>query len=65
MTDAKGGRDPNEYARIIWSIEGVHDRAWKERETIGKLRYTSYEGCKRKFNANASISKTSGSTDYI
>ncbi|MDR7666503.1 deoxyribodipyrimidine photo-lyase [Methanosarcina sp. Z-7115] len=51
------GRDPNGYAGIAWSIGGVHDRAWKERKIIGKLRYMSYEGCKRKFNVNAYISK--------
>lgn len=51
------GRDPNGYAGIAWSIGGVHDRAWKEREVIGKLRYMSYEGCKRKFDVNAYIAK--------
>jgi deoxyribodipyrimidine photo-lyase len=51
------GRDPNGYAGIAWSIGGVHDRAWKERKIIGKLRYMSYEGCKRKFNVNVYISK--------
>ncbi len=51
------GRDPNGYAGIAWSIGGVHDRAWKEREITGKLRYMSYEGCKRKFDVNAYIVK--------
>lgn len=53
------GRDPNGYAGIAWSIGGVHDRAWKEREVIGKLRYMSYEGCKRKFDVKAYIDKNS------
>jgi deoxyribodipyrimidine photo-lyase len=43
------GHDPNGYAGIAWSIGGVHDRAWSEREIFGKIRYMSFEGCKRKF----------------
>lgn len=53
------GRDPNGYAGIAWSIGGVHDRAWKEREVIGKIRYMSYEGCKRKFDIKLYIAKYS------
>lgn len=53
------GRDPNGYAGIAWSIGGVHDRAWKEREVMGKIRYMSYEGCKRKFDVDAYIAKYS------
>jgi deoxyribodipyrimidine photo-lyase len=44
------GRDPNGYAGIAWSIGGVHDRAWGERPIFGKVRYMSYDGCKRKFD---------------
>ncbi len=44
------GRDPNGYAGIAWSIGGVHDRAWNERNIFGKIRYMSYNGCKSKFN---------------
>ncbi|WP_048159557.1 deoxyribodipyrimidine photo-lyase [Methanosarcina sp. WWM596] len=51
------GRDPNGYAGISWSIGGVHDRAWREREVIGKIRYMSYEGCKRKFDVDAYIAR--------
>ena len=43
------GHDPNGYAGIAWSIGGVHDRAWSEREIFGKIRYMSFGGCKRKF----------------
>jgi len=53
------GRDPNGYAGIAWSIGGVHDRAWREREVIGKIRYMSYEGCKRKFDVKSYIEKYS------
>ena len=49
------GRDPNGYAGIAWSIGGVHDRPWPERPIFGKIRYMSYEGCKRKFDIEAYI----------
>ena len=49
------GRDPNGYAGIAWSIGGVHDRAWGEREIFGKVRYMSYNGCRRKFDVDAYI----------
>ncbi len=49
------GRDPNGYAGIAWSIGGLHDRAWKEREVFGKVRYMSYRGCASKFNVNRYI----------
>jgi len=44
------GRDPNGYAGIAWSIGGVHDRPWFERDIFGKIRFMSYGGCKRKFD---------------
>ncbi len=44
------GRDPNGYTGIAWSIGGVHDRAWTERNIFGKIRYMNYTGCNRKFN---------------
>lgn len=49
------GRDPNGYTGIAWSIGGVHDRAWGERDVFGKIRYMNYEGCKRKFDVKAYI----------
>ena len=49
------GRDPNGYTGIAWSIGGVHDRAWGERPVFGKIRYMSYEGCKRKFDVDRYI----------
>lgn len=49
------GRDPNGYAGIAWSIGGVHDRAWFERKFFGKVRFMSYDGCKRKFDVDAYI----------
>ncbi|MCX8022041.1 MAG: deoxyribodipyrimidine photo-lyase [Syntrophorhabdaceae bacterium] len=44
------GRDPNGYTGIAWSIGGVHDRPWAERPIFGKIRYMSYNGCKKKFD---------------
>lgn len=44
------GRDPNGYVGILWSIGGVHDRAWFEKPVFGKVRYMNYNGCKRKFD---------------
>jgi deoxyribodipyrimidine photo-lyase len=49
------GRDPNGYAGIVWSIGGVHDRAWTERNVFGKIRYMNFTGCKRKFDVNLYI----------
>lgn len=44
------GRDSNGYTGIAWSIGGVHDRAWFEREVFGQIRYMNYNGCKAKFD---------------
>lgn len=49
------GRDPNGYAGIAWSIGGVHDRAWGERQIFGKIRYMNYNGMKRKFDIKSYI----------
>jgi len=49
------GRDPNGYVGCAWSIGGVHDRAWGERPVFGKIRYMSYNGCKRKFDVEKYI----------
>ncbi|TFG17207.1 MAG: deoxyribodipyrimidine photo-lyase [Promethearchaeota archaeon] len=49
------GRDPNGYAGIAWSIGGIHDRAWNERNVFGKIRYMSYNGMKRKFKVQQYI----------
>lgn len=49
------GRDPNGYAGIAWSIGGLHDRPWGERNIFGKIRYMSYNGCASKFNVKRYI----------
>ncbi len=49
------GRDPNGYVGVAWSIGGVHDRAWTERDIFGKIRYMNLNGCKRKFDVQRYI----------
>ncbi|MCA9385688.1 deoxyribodipyrimidine photo-lyase [Candidatus Dojkabacteria bacterium] len=51
------GRDPNGYTGIAWSIGGVHDRAWFERDIYGKVRYMNANGARRKFDVNAYITR--------
>lgn len=59
------GRDPNGYVGILWSIGGLHDRAWKERQIFGKIRYMSYNGCKSKFDISTYIKKINSLSDSI
>jgi deoxyribodipyrimidine photo-lyase len=49
------GCDPNGYSGIAWSIGGIHDRAWPEREVFGKIRYMNENGCRRKFDVDGYI----------
>jgi deoxyribodipyrimidine photo-lyase len=42
------GRDPNGFTGVAWCF-GKHDRAWKEREIFGKVRYMNANGLRRKF----------------
>jgi len=44
------GQDPNGFVGCMWSICGLHDRAWTERSVLGKIRYMNYNGCLRKFD---------------
>lgn len=53
------GRDPNGYVGVAWSIGGVHDRAWFERDVFGKIRYMNKNGCKKKFDVEAYVNKWS------
>lgn len=57
------GRDPNGYTGCAWSIGGVHDRAWNERNVFGKIRYMNYNGCKKKFDVNQYIKSWSPLSD--
>lgn len=49
------GRCPNGYVGVLWSIGGLHDRAWGERPVFGKVRYMNETGCKRKFDVKGYI----------
>ncbi|XP_069991330.1 deoxyribodipyrimidine photo-lyase [Penaeus vannamei] len=54
------GRDPNGYVGCMWSICGIHDQGWGERQVFGKIRYMNYDGCKRKFKINAYVARYGG-----
>ncbi len=54
------GRDPNGYVGCMWSICGIHDQGWREREVFGKIRYMNYNGCKRKFDVDAYVQRIRG-----
>lgn len=49
------GGDPNGYVGVMWSIAGVHDRPWAEREVFGQVRYMNAAGLRRKFRLDAYI----------
>eukprot|EP00238_Polyblepharides_amylifera_P004600 CAMPEP_0196582598 /NCGR_PEP_ID=MMETSP1081-20130531/39648_1 /TAXON_ID=36882 /ORGANISM="Pyramimonas amylifera, Strain CCMP720" /LENGTH=616 /DNA_ID=CAMNT_0041903211 /DNA_START=359 /DNA_END=2209 /DNA_ORIENTATION=+ len=51
------GSDPNGFVGCMWSIVGVHDQGWKEREVFGKIRYMNYDGCKRKFSIDGYVQR--------
>ncbi len=51
------GTDPNGVVGVMWSIAGVHDRAWTERPIFGKIRYMNFNGAKRKFDVQAYINR--------
>lgn len=50
------GYDPNGFAGILWSIGGLHDRPWFEREVFGQIRYMNANGLKNKFDVEKYIS---------
>ncbi|KAM6920035.1 LOW QUALITY PROTEIN: CPD photolyase [Lycodopsis pacificus] len=43
-------QDPNGFVGCMWSICGIHDRGWGERDVFGKIRYMNYKSCLRKFD---------------
>ncbi|WP_207955933.1 deoxyribodipyrimidine photo-lyase [Rubrobacter marinus] len=50
------GRDANSYANIAW-VFGNHDRGWKERDVLGKIRYMSAGGLERKAKPKEYVEK--------
>lgn len=51
------GSDPNSYVGVAWSVAGLHDRPWGERQIFGMVRYMTREGCEKKFNVAGYVSK--------
>lgn len=49
---ALDGRSPNGYAGVLWSVAGLHDRPWFDREIYGVVRYMNRSGCERKFDVS-------------
>ena len=49
------GRDPNGYVGMLWSITGLHDRPWTQRNIFGAVRYMNAAGLKRKFDIQTYI----------
>ncbi|HIJ59197.1 MAG TPA: deoxyribodipyrimidine photo-lyase [Nitrospirae bacterium] len=58
------GRDSKGYTGILWSIGGLHDRAFQERPIFGKVRYMSHEGCKKKFDVKGYILQSMKETKF-
>ena len=53
-------KDPNGFVGVGWSIMGVHDMGWKERDIFGKIRFMNYAGCKRKFKVSEFVARYKG-----
>ncbi len=50
------GNTPNGYTGVAWCF-GKHDRAFKEREIFGKIRYMNEKGLLRKFDMSKYLIK--------
>jgi deoxyribodipyrimidine photo-lyase len=59
------GSDPSGVVGVMWSIAGVHDRAWNERPIFGKIRYMNFAGAKRKFAVAAYIERWNGTATLL
>ena len=49
------GGDPNGYVGVMWSIAGVHDRPWFDRNVYGTIRHMSANGIAKKFDTKKYI----------
>ncbi len=58
------GRDPNGFAGVAWCL-GKHDRPWKERPILGKVRYMNAKGLERKFAIKKYVEKIKKVEDEI
>lgn len=59
------GTDPNGIVGVMWSICGVHDRAWNERSIFGKIRYMNYAGAKRKFDVKRFVARYTNDAETL
>lgn len=53
------GYDANGYAGILWSVGGLHDRAWFDRPIFGQIRYMNSNGLAKKFDIKKYINEWS------
>lgn len=53
---ALDGRNPNTYANILWCF-GLHDRAFRESEVLGKLRPLKSSSTRRKFDIDSYLER--------
>ena len=60
---ALDGNDPNGFVGVGWSIMGIHDMGWKERDIFGKIRFMNYAGCKRKFDVAGFVDRYEGAAE--
>jgi deoxyribodipyrimidine photo-lyase len=58
------GRDPNGFTGVAWCF-GKHDRAWKEREIFGKVRYMNANGLRRKFKIDLYVDAVESMNDKV
>lgn len=49
------GGDPNGYVGILWSVAGLHDRPWFDRDVFGTVRYMAESGAAKKFDTKTYI----------
>ncbi|GBG31063.1 Deoxyribodipyrimidine photo-lyase [Hondaea fermentalgiana] len=54
------GGDPNSIVGVAWSIMGIHDQGWREREIFGKIRCMTYKSSRTKFDVDKLAKKYPG-----
>ncbi|XP_060517253.1 deoxyribodipyrimidine photo-lyase-like [Cylas formicarius] len=64
-TFALDGTDSNGYVGVMWSICGVHDQGWKEREVFGKIRYMVDYSLRKKFDMDVYCARYGTLTECI
>ncbi|CAG9764033.1 unnamed protein product [Ceutorhynchus assimilis] len=52
-TFALDGNCPNGFVGVMWSICGVHDQGWREREIFGKIRFMVDYSLRKKYDMDA------------